>query len=119
MSNRNITFLAGAITIILIVGFFQLNITQDIHPCAANRYPGKCYRLDRSVCEAAWKKYELECTDIIKNLSLAPSRLTGPILDSCQKLRFSRSFAYTKIANVDCDTRASEIEKWQRSNPQF
>lgn len=107
------TFIVGAVL------WVQLLSEPDTDPCAPDRYPGRCYRVNRSVCESIWSKANVDCKKKIQELKLSPTRLTGPIQFKCQLTVLDRLISYTRQNNTECNQLHKELDQWQRTNPDF
>jgi len=109
----------GILSVLVVIGIWKFSGDEDNHPCSKNKFPGNCYQVEREVCNKQWSNSENECRKIIEGLKLPPSRLTGPILDRCQRLKFEKVFHYMRIQSSECSSEVNEIESWHRSNPDF
>jgi hypothetical protein len=119
LSKTVITSLAFAMFFLCLIVWVQLLKEPDIAPCAPDRYPGRCYRVDRKVCESLWDKSNDECKKKIQELNLSTTRLIGPILFKCQVSVLDRLISYTRQNNTDCNQLHRDLESWKRSNPDF
>lgn len=114
-----IVLLSLGALILIFLGWKQLANEEDTSPCSPTRYPARCYRVSREVCETTWAKSEPECKEKIRQLNLAPTRLLSPIEFKCQVLSLDRLVNYMRIHNEDCDKLHKELEAWKLTNPDF
>lgn len=107
------------IALILIASIWRLSSSEDNSPCNANRFPGKCYEIEREICIKQMASSDGECRQSIKSLNLPPARLTGPIMDRCQQSKYDRVFHYLRKQTAECNEEFAELEAWRKSNPDF
>jgi hypothetical protein len=67
-------------------------------PCGESSPQGRCYTLEKSLCETAWQGAEAQCkTELAQFIKEHPSGLIGPALNRCrarkmdQVLKFNRT----------------------------
>jgi hypothetical protein len=111
--------LALMLIAIAAIGLSQLNFEKEEGPCGPSQYIGKCFLIESDICMTTYAQLEIECTNIIKTLSLAPGRLTQPIMKNCIEYKYSKMFTFLKTAAPFCDARREEVLTWGKSNPDF
>ena len=70
-------------------------------PCGPESPQGRCYSLEKSLCESAWQGAESQCkSDLAQFIKERPSGLIGPALNRCRARRMDQVLKFNR-ANAD------------------
>lgn len=104
----------------LISNFVAQQIIEDDlakQPCGVNSPQGRCYTLNRELCESLWAKADQECkAELADFLKLHPTSLVGPAASRCIARQMDKAIRFNRI-NADtpyCRAYFKFIEKQPR-----
>lgn len=70
-------------------------------PCGPDSPQGRCYSLEKSLCESAWQGAETQCkSDLAQYMKERPSGLIGPALNRCRARRMDQVLKFNRT-NTD------------------
>lgn len=70
-------------------------------PCGPDSPQGRCYSLEKSLCESAWQGAESQCkSDLAQFIKERPSGLIGPALNRCRARRMDQVLKFNRT-NTD------------------
>lgn len=107
-----------AVSVLLIIGFMQFSVDEDLGACSPTQHFGQCYDIPRPLCETTLVFTKASCESLVKNLT-KPGQLVGPIQRNCEQLKFDRVLKYTRRSDSICTDRINYLESWQKTNPDF
>lgn len=67
-------------------------------PCGNDSPQGRCYSLEKSLCESAWQGAEQQCkAELAQFVKDRPSGLVGPALNRCRARRMDQVLKFNRI----------------------
>lgn len=96
---------AGALFIILfafqMTSFFVMESAMEEElakrPCGPESPQGRCYSLEKSLCETAWQGAEAQCkNELASYVKQNPSGLIGPAMNRCRARKMDQVLRYNR-----------------------
>ena len=106
-------YLGFIATLLFILIWLKVTSPDTKGPCSNERLPGKCYRVDETICNTAWNSLTKKCADQIKAeaANLRPGQLMGPIYQQCMMKNYDKVFHYMRKSDEpDCDSEFQRLD---------